>query len=135
MDHECVDEDRDCWCDIFGCQLESGWGPHATTDIDGDNRCELCCRMLEHDCYDMDNDELCDLCHQECSSEEEYLLGDINGDGEVNIADVAKLYAHVRATNISNDASDRYDINGDGEVNIADVAKLYAHVRGTSRLF
>ena len=64
-------------------------------------------------------------------------LGDITGDGKVNIADVAILYGYVRGTNIQNDeyTVDCCDISGDGKVNIADVAKIYAHVRGTNKLY
>ena len=50
------------------------------------------------------------------------ILGDVNGDGSVNIADVAMLLDLVTA----GETVDRVisDINGDGHVNIADVAKL-----------
>ena len=45
------------------------------------------------------------------------LLGDVNGDGEVNIADV-NCVINVIQTDAENAAA---DVNGDGEVNIADV--------------
>ena len=45
------------------------------------------------------------------------LVGDVNGDGEVNIADVNAII-DVILNDIDNDAA---DVNGDGEVNIADV--------------
>ena len=67
----------------------------------------------------------------------ERLIGDINGDGEINIGDVAKLYAHIKGTSILTDENDidRCDITGDGNVNMGDVAKLYAHIKGTSKLY
>ena len=43
--------------------------------------------------------------------------GDVNGDGEVNIADVNALIALI----LKGQASASGDVNGDGEVNIADV--------------
>ena len=43
--------------------------------------------------------------------------GDVNGDGEVNIADVNALIAQI----LSGQTSAAADVNGDGEVNIADV--------------
>ncbi len=45
------------------------------------------------------------------------LNGDVNGDGEVNIADVNAIIDVIQ-NDIDNDAA---DVNGDGEVNIADV--------------
>ena len=46
----------------------------------------------------------------------EPLVGDVNGDGEVNIADVNAVIDMILGT-----AADNGDVNGDGEVNIADV--------------
>ena len=48
------------------------------------------------------------------------VTGDVNGDGEVNIADVNALIDAI----LVGTAVDRADINGDGEVNIADVNAL-----------
>lgn len=48
---------------------------------------------------------------------EEPLLGDANGDGEVNIADVTTVIDLF----IIGDYDPAMDINGDGEVNIADI--------------
>ena len=44
----------------------------------------------------------------------------MNGDGEVNIADVNAVIDHI----LSNTFSKPADVNGDGEVNIADVNAL-----------
>jgi hypothetical protein len=59
------------------------------------------------------------------------LIGDVSGDGKVNIQDVSKLYAHVRGSNIITAPSTltRCDFSGDGKVNIQDVSKLYASVK------
>ena len=48
------------------------------------------------------------------------LLGDVNDDGEVNIADVNALIDGI----LSNHKTDVMDVNGDGEVNVADVNAL-----------
>ncbi len=45
------------------------------------------------------------------------LRGDVNGDGEVNIADINALIDMILAAN----AASNGDVNGDGEVNIADI--------------
>ena len=57
--------------------------------------------------------------------------GDLTGDGEINVADTGRAYAHVRTTS---PLTDEYllscaDMIGDGEINIADVGKLYSLVR------
>ena len=68
----------------------------------------------------------------DCGEAVEY-LGDISGDGKVNIADVSKFYAHIRGTVLLTDprALSAADQDGNGKINIADVSKLYAMVRGT----
>lgn len=45
------------------------------------------------------------------------VVGDVNGDGEVNIADVNAIIDII----LSGGSADAADVNGDGEVNIADV--------------
>jgi len=44
--------------------------------------------------------------------------GDVNGDGEVNIADVNAVINIILSGNGSTTAA---DVNGDGEINVADV--------------
>lgn len=65
------------------------------------------------------------------------LIGDITGEGKVNMGDVAKLYAHIKGTSILTEETglNRCDITGEGKVNMGDVAKLYAHIKGTSKLY
>ena len=43
--------------------------------------------------------------------------GDVNGDGEINIADVNAVIDKI----LSHSGDEMFDVNGDGEVNIADV--------------
>ena len=47
--------------------------------------------------------------------------GDVNGDGEVNIADVNCIIDVILDTRTAEEFEGRADVNGDGEVNIADV--------------
>ncbi len=47
------------------------------------------------------------------------LYGDVNGDGEVNIADINCIIAVILGA--PNTYGDRADVNADGEVNIADI--------------
>lgn len=59
------------------------------------------------------------------------LLGDVTGDNALNIADIGKIYAHVRTTVPLTDPYDLLcaDMNNDGEVDIVDTAQCYATVR------
>ena len=50
----------------------------------------------------------------------EFIVGDVNGDGEVSIADLTML-----ASLVSEDSSnERSDVNGDGETSVADITTL-----------
>lgn len=59
------------------------------------------------------------------------LLGDISGDGKINVGDTAKCYSHVRRTNLLTDAYAIAcaDVSGDGRINVGDTAKIYGLVR------
>ncbi len=48
------------------------------------------------------------------------LKGDVNGDGEVNIADINAAIDTI----LTGDTNARADVNGDSEVNIADINSL-----------
>jgi len=59
-----------------------------------------------------------------------FVLGDLNGDGEINILDVNMLYQYVRSI-ITLDGAEKFagDVNNDNDVNILDVNMLYQYVR------
>ena len=61
------------------------------------------------------------------------LLGDVNGDGKVNIQDVIRLLNHVNKSDVFADAS-HCDINQDGKINIQDVIRLLNHVNKSNPL-
>ena len=64
------------------------------------------------------------------------LLGDVTGDGEIDIADTGRIYAHVKGTSELTDyALACADVMDDGEIDIADTGRIYAHVKGTAELF
>ncbi len=50
--------------------------------------------------------------------------GDINGDGEVNVADVTTLVDYILGKNPMNCNESACDINGDKEINVSDVTSL-----------
>ena len=62
------------------------------------------------------------------------LMGDISGDGKINVGDTAKCYAHVRKTAPLTDAYALAcaDMTGDGRLNVGDTAKIYGLVRNPS---
>lgn len=51
-------------------------------------------------------------------------LGDVNGDGEVNITDVTVLINYLLTDDASFIVIEKADINGDGDINITDVTAL-----------
>ena len=50
-----------------------------------------------------------------------WLRGDVNGDGEVNIADVNLLVSIIQGKTVDDMTLMRGDVNEDGEINIADI--------------
>ena len=60
-------------------------------------------------------------------------VGDVSGDGKLNMGDIAKLYSHIRNTmRLTDDyALGCADVSGDGNLNIGDTAALYSLVRTT----
>jgi hypothetical protein len=58
-------------------------------------------------------------------------LGDINGDGNINVTDLTLTAAHVKSARcLTDDAQLLADVNGDGKVNITDITRLAAHIKG-----
>jgi hypothetical protein len=55
-------------------------------------------------------------------------LGDVNGDGEVNLKDVTKLFQYVNKQISSLEHEELSDINHDGAINLKDVTKLFQYV-------
>ena len=62
---------------------------------------------------------------------ESLLMGDVTGDGRLNMGDVAMVFAHVRDVTAMTDEKTlaRADFNRDGKINVGDVAGIYAYVR------
>jgi transglutaminase-like putative cysteine protease len=55
-------------------------------------------------------------------------LGDVNGDGSVNLKDVTKLFQYVNKQISSLEHEEVSDINHDGAINLKDVTKLFQYV-------
>lgn len=63
------------------------------------------------------NDEICTV----NPNDTPFLPGDVNGDGEVNIADINAIIDIILGGQVDEETFNRADVNGDGEVNIADI--------------
>ena len=61
------------------------------------------------------------------------IKGDVNNDGEVNIADVNAIIGIILGLVVDDDIIYRADVNGDTEINIADVNEIIRIILGTSR--
>lgn len=57
--------------------------------------------------------------------------GDVNGDGVINITDVSKAAAHIKAVKkIGSYEQKVADVNGNGSLNVTDISMLAAKVKG-----
>ena len=50
--------------------------------------------------------------------------GDVNGDNEVNIADINSIINIILGGDVNDNIRKRADVNGDEEINIADINKV-----------
>ena len=58
-------------------------------------------------------------------------LGDVNGDGQINVTDRTLTAAHVKfARFLPDDAQLLADVNCDGLINITDITRMAAHIKG-----
>ena len=58
------------------------------------------------------------------AGDDEILIGDVNGDGEVNISDVTTLIDYLLGHESNNFDREAADVNNNGEINISDVTAL-----------
>lgn len=62
--------------------------------------------------------------------EASWVKGDVNGDGEVNIADINMLVFIIQGYAFGDDVMQRADVDGNGEINIADINAVLAIIMG-----
>ncbi|WP_295128333.1 dockerin type I domain-containing protein [Ruminococcus sp.] len=61
----------------------------------------------------------------------EYDIGDVNGDGDINVTDLMKVAAYVKnIKGLEKKELAAADINADDDINVTDVNLLGAHVKG-----
>ncbi len=65
-----------------------------------------------------------------------WLLGDVNGDGQINVQDYAKTLKHIKRTDMLSDYAEICaDINGNGIINVQDYARILKHVKKVDSLW
>ena len=63
-------------------------------------------------------------------------IGDVTGDGKVNMKDWSRLYDHISETNPLEDYNLLCaDVTGDGKVNMKDWSRLYEHLSEVNPLW
>jgi hypothetical protein len=64
-----------------------------------------------------------------------YDIGDVNGNGKIDINDVVKTAAHIKARKLlSEKGMKAADINADGKINITDLTLLAAYIKGKKNI-
>ena len=62
-------------------------------------------------------------------------LGDVDGNGKINAADITKIAAHIKGLKKLDEAkSKRADIDKNGKINSADILKIAAHIKGIKKI-
>jgi len=64
------------------------------------------------------------------ASDSTYATGDVNGDADINIADVNALISIILGNSTESDYAGVADVNGDADINIADVNAVIAIILG-----
>ena len=63
--------------------------------------------------------------------DETIVKGDVNGDGDINVTDIAMVASHVKGIKpLTAKQIKAADVNGDGDINVTDIAMIAAHIKG-----
>lgn len=147
------------YCSVCNVQIKSGDDIPAKGGHQYDNDCDRDCNVCgEQRCtrhvYSFACDVRCDVCstvrtdpldghtfdaNRLCTKcgHKGYLIGDISGDGKVNMGDISRVYAHTRGTTLLMDADalTAADTNSDGKINLGDTSRILAHITGKKPLW
>ena len=89
---------------------------------------------VDHTSNDMDNETTdSETTDDETTSDEDKTSnkGDANGDGEINVTDIAVTAAHIKGIKaLDENAVKAADVNSDNQVNVTDIAMIAAHIKG-----
>ena len=65
------------------------------------------------------------------AEDKEHILGDISGDDNINVTDIAMLASHIKGISALGKSSYvSADVNLDGQVDVTDIAMIAAHIKG-----
>ena len=65
------------------------------------------------------------------NNDPQYTLGDANGDGDINVTDIAVVAAHIKGIKaLGDEAQQRADVDKSGEINVTDISILASHIKG-----
>ena len=130
-----------CWCNnLVSIYVDDGWNTEAVTNS---LNMFFNCTSIRGDLgttYDPDHVDKA-YAHLDggtanpgyLSMKPDFLLGDVNGDGYVTIADVTMLISMVLKGNANASDCPAGDLNNDGDLTIADVTMLISRVLKGSR--
>ena len=57
-------------------------------------------------------------------------MGDVNGDGAIDVLDIACLYTYLTAGTAEKYRPEAADVNGDDTADVYDLQMLYEFIRG-----
>lgn len=70
------------------------------------------------------------------SAEKKRSIGDVDGDGSVDIADAVTVISYINGSSMLTDEQLKYaDVNGSGNVDIEDAVAIIGHINGIKALF
>lgn len=92
----------------------------------------------EQDDHGDDRPDDKDTTDKETTSSEdkqENTKGDANGDGEINVTDIAVIASHIKGIKpLDEKGAKAADVNGDNEINVTDIAMIAGHIKGIKAL-
>ena len=115
-----------CWYRSYA-EISPCTHPGATYTIDGTGangthtvHCSHCATASEAEPHDFDEFGVCRSCQASVSD----ILGDVNGDGEVNVPDVHVLGVYILGKGLDRFVIGNADLNSDDNIDITDVTAL-----------
>ena len=93
---------------------------------DCDEECNLCGSKTRPK-HNLGDDDICD----DCGYIQEFIIGDVNDDGVLNVSDLAQLKKYIAGLlNDSETAEANPDVDGNGVINVGDLAQLKKIIAG-----
>ena len=67
--------------------------------------------------------------------EPDIIMGDTNGDGDINVTDIAVVASHIKGIKaLEGDGLKAADVNADKDVNVTDISMIASHIKGIKAL-